>query len=55
MEKVVKCKNCDLHFGYSEKQTKCPFCYTEYGEEKTEVKKITVRTQKNSFKRWRDS
>jgi len=65
-EKVVKCKNdkCGLHFGYSEKQTKCPFCHTQYGkvEEKTvssaeasaakEEKKKAAKTQKESFKIW---
>lgn len=66
-EKVVKCKNdkCGLHFGYSEKQTKCPFCHTEYiynkvkeksaDEEKPTVQKGTAKTQKESFKMWKDS
>ena len=62
MEKVVKCRNkkCGLYFGYSEKNTKCPFCKTEYGkaEEKPEDlsaqagKKGTTKTQKKSFKIW---
>jgi len=65
-EKVVKCKNdkCGLHFGYSEKQTKCPFCHTQFGkvEEKTsarggsasggEEKKGAAKTRKESFKIW---
>ena len=72
-EKVVKCKNdkCGLHFGYSEKKTKCPFCYAEYVkvEEKPEnlsapagalaggqaSKKGTTKTQKESFKIWKDN
>lgn len=32
MEKVVKCKKCNLYFGHSEKNVKCPFCQTVYGE-----------------------
>jgi Zn finger protein HypA/HybF involved in hydrogenase expression len=37
-EKVVKCKNekCGLHFMYTEKSIKCPFCHTKYGEVKKE-------------------
>lgn len=44
MEKVVKCSNqqCGLHFGYSEKKTKCPFCRTEYAEAVEEVSKPRV-------------
>lgn len=52
--KVVKCKNsqCKLFFRYTEKDTKCPFCKTEYlkVEEKPKEKKLTVKTQKDSFK-----
>lgn len=70
MEKVVKCDNkqCGLHFGYSEKKTKCPFCKTEYVEtvgEKpasfTEAsaakkeKKEVAKTRKESFKIWKDN
>ena len=59
-EKVVKCKNdtCGLHFGYSEKQTKCPFCHTKYGEvieEETKARKVPVKSKKESFKIWRKS
>ena len=64
MNKVVKCKNkkCELHFMYTEKDTKCPFCKTEYGEaeEKTassaeasaakKDKKEVAKTQKGFFK-----
>ena len=32
MEKVVKCSQCQQYFGHSEKNTKCPFCKTEYGK-----------------------
>jgi Zn finger protein HypA/HybF involved in hydrogenase expression len=62
-EKVVKCKNCDLYFGYSEKQTKCPFCHANYGkveegtkiksQVKTEMRKATKKPKKESFKMWR--
>lgn len=59
MEKVVKCKKCDLYFGHSEKNTKCPFCKIEYVEvgEKDKDKKDTdkkgiARTRKKSFKIW---
>lgn len=67
VEKVVKCKKCDLYFGHSEKNTKCPFCHTEYGrvEEKTasfaeasaakKDKKGDTKTQKNSFKIWNNN
>jgi len=66
MEKVVKCRNkkCGLYFGYAEKKTKCPFCKTEYdkAEEKPRDpstslgagKKLTFKTQKDSFKIWKD-
>lgn len=71
MEKVVKCKKCDLYFGHSEKNTKCPFpfCKTAYVEveekaveEKAEDlpagrqdKKGTAKTQKKSFKIWKNN
>lgn len=58
-EKVVKCRNkkCGLYFGHSEKNTKCPFCHTEYdkAEEKPEEKKEATKTQKYSFKKWKDN
>ena len=66
MNKVVKCKNdkCAQYFMLTEKNIKCPFCYTEYGEvieEETKGlstqagKKVTTKTQKESFKIWKDS
>ncbi|OHB08871.1 MAG: hypothetical protein A3I19_01035 [Candidatus Zambryskibacteria bacterium RIFCSPLOWO2_02_FULL_38_13] len=71
MNKVVKCKNdkCGQHFMHTEKNTKCPFCHTEYGEaeekptveeksvneEKPKARKVAVKTQKDSFKIWRNS
>ena len=66
-DKVVKCrdKKCGLHFMYTEKDTKCPFCKTEYAEAKEGPKdlpaqigkKLTVKTQtqKGSFKIWKDN
>ena len=64
MNKVVKCKRsqCGLYFGYAEKNTKCPFCKTEYGEviekETKDLsaqagKKGTTKTQKSPFKIWK--
>lgn len=56
-EKVVKCGQCDKYFGHSETNTKCPFCHTEYEEkiaEKPREKKLTVKTQKESFKIWKE-
>ena len=46
-----------MHTG---KNTKCPFCYTEYGEVEKETKDLsaqaekkgTTLTQKSSFKMW---
>ena len=48
---------------HTEKDTKCPFCHTQYGgvkvkaEEKTEdkpkEKKEVKKTQKESFKIWK--
>ena len=63
MEKVVKCDNerCGLYFGYSEKKTKCPFCYTPYNavEEKTaekpKEKRIPVKSRKETFKIWKNN
>lgn len=59
MNSVVKCKNdkCEQYFMHTEKDTKCPFCYTEYGEveEKAKEKKETTKTRKESFKIWKDS
>lgn len=61
--KVVKCNKCALYFMHTEKDTKCPFCHTQYGgvkvkaEEKTEdkpkEKKEVKKTQKESFKIWK--
>lgn len=57
MEKVVKCKKCNLYFGHSEKNTECPFCKTEYAEveEKPKEKKWTAKTRKGSFKIWKNN
>ena len=53
-EKVVKCGGCKLYFMHTEKDTKCPFCHTKYGEktveEKPKEKKLTTKPQKESFK-----
>lgn len=48
MEKVVKCKKCNLYFGHSEKKTECPFCKTVYSEveEKARDKRWTAKTRK---------
>ena len=64
MNKVVKCKRsqCGLYFTHTEKDTKCPFCKTEYGQVEEETKdlsaqakeKSTMKTQKKSFKLWKD-
>ena len=68
--KVVKCNRsqCGQYFMHTEKNTKCPFCHTEYGEtveEKTassteasaakKEKKGTTKTQKDSFKIWKNN
>ena len=69
MNKVVKCKNvkCAQYFMRTEKNTKCPFCYTECGEVEKETKnpsampahagqaekKVSAKTKKESFKIWR--
>lgn len=42
--KVVKCKNCNSYFTYTEKDTKCPFCHTEY-EVKIKSEKITKKSK----------
>jgi len=62
MNTVVKCKNkkCAQYFMHTGKNTKCPFCYTEYGEVEKETKDLsaqaekkgTTLTQKSSFKMW---
>jgi hypothetical protein len=50
MNRVVKCKNkkCEQYFMPTEKNTKCPFCYTEYGEreEETKEEKETAKISK---------
>jgi len=42
---------------YTEKDVKCPFCHIEYAavEEETKEKRGTAKTQKKSFKIWKDS
>lgn len=67
MEKVVKCRGCGQYFMLTEKVRKCPFCHTVYNvvEEKASAqggsasggkeKKETTKTQKNSFKIWKDN
>lgn len=58
---VVKCHKCDKYFNHTEQDTKCPFCHTEYSqdEEKTKKKpkerKVVVKTQKESFKIWKNN
>ena len=58
MEKVVKCDYCYKYFGYSETNTKCPFCHVEYIKiievEAKEVskKKENSKTSRQSFKTW---
>jgi len=44
MNKVVKCKNvkCAQYFTHTEKNTKCPFCYTEFGEVEEETKDLSA-------------
>lgn len=69
-QKVVKCAPCDKYFGYSEDNKNCPFCHTEYSEvvERTKMveayetveldtkyRKETPKTQKKSFKMWKDA
>ena len=57
MKKVVKCNECRQYFMYTEKDVKCPFCHIEYAavEEETKEKRGTAKTQKKSFKIWKDS
>ena len=64
MDKVVKCisDKCGQYFMHTEKNTKCPFCHTEYAEtagektkEKPMEKKVVAKTQKDSFKIWKDN
>ena len=65
INKVVKCNRsqCGLHFMYTEKDTKCPFCKTEYAEVKEKAKDLsaqagkkgTTKNQKGSFKMWKDN
>lgn len=64
IDKVVKCNGCALHFMYTQKAKKCPFCHTPYVggvaekvEEKPKEKKVAVKSQnqKESFKMWKDS
>lgn len=60
-EKVVKCNKCEKYFGHTEKDTKCPFCHSEYviveekSGEKPKAKKLIMKTQKESFKIWGDN
>lgn len=63
MDRVVKCNNeqCGLHFMHTQTDTECPFCHTEYSaveEKKVEVRpkerKVPVKTEKESFKIWKD-
>ena len=69
MEKVVKCINsyCGQYFMYTEKDTKCPFCYTVYvdgGKNNTphlhiggldkEKKEPPKTLKKESFKVWKN-
>lgn len=70
-QKVVKCAPCDKYFGYAEDNKNCPFCHTEYSEmteagetaeseakdlpEGGQVRKETSKTQKKSFKMWKDA
>lgn len=55
-DKVVKCNRCVQHFMHTEKTTKCPFCATEYVdvEDKANNKKWSTKTEKKSFKIWKD-
>lgn len=41
---------------HTEKATKCPFCATEYVdvEDKANNKKWSTKTEKKSFKIWKD-
>ena len=58
MEKVVKCNRCGQYFMHTEKALKCPFCHTEYvevEEKETNKKKGSEKTQKESFKVWKNN
>lgn len=62
MEQVVKCMQCGQYYMYTPKDTECPFCHTAYvaevieeGVKEPKKKKITVTTNKESFKLWRDT
>lgn len=64
MEKVVKCKNCGLYYGYSDAQKKCPFpsCGAPYKPDEEKPKgnkevpiKVTMTKkdkERKSFKMW---
>jgi hypothetical protein len=62
MERVVKCKNCGLYYGLSDKQKKCPFpdCGAPYESEKSTttadkevpVKVTVAKKEKKPFKMW---
>jgi hypothetical protein len=53
-QKSVRCGGCMKYFIHTKKDTKCPFCHTEYVEktEKPTDKKVAAKTQKGSFKMW---
>lgn len=59
----MKCNNdgCQKHFMFTEKDTKCPFCSSEYRGAKgaKEIKgakerKLSVRSEEGSFKIWKE-
>ena len=63
MDKIVKCNRCGQYFMHTTKDTKCPFCHTEYVEVAKKEdeskfgdkhKKETTKTQKKSFKIWKN-
>lgn len=47
-DKVVKCNGCALHFMYTEKVKKCPFCRAEYVEEVSKPRVIRIQTDTES-------
>jgi len=55
-ETVVKCKKCGKYFGQTKEDPKCRFCNTGYDQvdEESAVKKLKVKTQKESFTIWKD-
>jgi Zn finger protein HypA/HybF involved in hydrogenase expression len=61
MEKVVKCMQCGQYYTYTQEDTKCPFCHTEYDgvveeeEVKEAKKKKTTTANKGSFELWKDT